>query len=389
MKKLLTIVMAMCLTLAVNAQTIHWLTFIDTTDENVGQLDVTGRAVLYNHFINVVNAALKEKGYKSDVQDYYDTRLSPENCKSVVENLSCESQDIVVFYYIGHGTHAREENNPYPQMLMGRGWDQESKFIPLKWVHDKLKSKGARMAVTIGMCCNVVQAARAKNAPAFAVNYGNTYLSDTERTAIQNMFLGYKGDFLLSSASPGQSSLGGTTPLGDMDLFTAVLVTYFEDMAYEGELDWANLFNSVRGSVHEITGGKQTPMFENHLAKTPIAPTQTAPTPVGQSTITSPTNNSDIIKNKLTEYFDYIVDTRNTPNARLKSGDEIENVFASGAIVRVKSKDGNVIVDKESAVDFIGRLSTSRLLLKVVPENYEKDGSGKITKLTVTEYYKK
>lgn len=107
------------LTIVTNAQTIHWLTFIDTEDAKVGKLDVTGRNVLYSRFVNVVNAALHDAGYKSDIHDIYDSALSPEKCKSEVQNLRCDENDIIVFYYIGHGTHAASESNPYPQMLLG------------------------------------------------------------------------------------------------------------------------------------------------------------------------------------------------------------------------------------------------------------------------------
>jgi len=78
MLKKLIIMLAIVLPTLVNAQTIHWLTFIDTTDKNVGQIDKNGREVLYNHFVNVVNAALTEKGYKTNIQDIYGTTLTPQ-----------------------------------------------------------------------------------------------------------------------------------------------------------------------------------------------------------------------------------------------------------------------------------------------------------------------
>ena len=77
-------------TIVSDAQTIHWLTFIDTEDVNVGKLDVTGRNVLYSRFVNVINAALHDAGYKSDIHDIYDSALSPEKCKSEVSNLQCD-----------------------------------------------------------------------------------------------------------------------------------------------------------------------------------------------------------------------------------------------------------------------------------------------------------
>ena len=83
---------------SIKAQTIHWITFIDTKDESVGEVDKNTRKILYSHWINVVNAALAEKGYNSDIQDYYGDRNSPENMKDVVKKLKSRPDDIIVFY---------------------------------------------------------------------------------------------------------------------------------------------------------------------------------------------------------------------------------------------------------------------------------------------------
>ena len=66
MKKLVFITCLLFVILGTTAQTIHWITFVDTTDRRVGKLDINGHEVLYNNFINDVNAALAEKGYESD-----------------------------------------------------------------------------------------------------------------------------------------------------------------------------------------------------------------------------------------------------------------------------------------------------------------------------------
>lgn len=386
MKKLLLLVFMIYCVFTINAQTIHWITFIDTTDERVGLLDVTGRKVLYSRFINVVNAALAEKGYNSDVWDFYDNRTSPENCKMAVEGLSCRPEDIIVFYYIGHGTHARREDNPYPQMLLGCDWSEEHKFIPLSWVHEKLKNKGARLVASIGMCCNVVQGARAKKVPDFSVNYGNTYLTQKELTAIQNMFLGYKGDFILSSASVGQSSLGGSTPLGDMDIFTAVLVSTFDEAASDGKLEWNSLFSSVKEKVDIITDGKQTPIFISNLSSASVQSVQSSGN-VPES-VDINLDDVNVVSNLLTRYIGFIIDSKNPVKKRIGMSDRLEELFSDGASIRIVSQDGDVVVDKESVESFLGRIATSRILLKVIPVSYSCRGN-KIQELVVKEYYKR
>lgn len=386
----LIIVLISALPLLTNAQTIHWLTFIDTTDPEVGQIDVNGRKVLYNHFVNVINAALLEKGYKANVQDIYGTTLSPEKCKEVVTNLRVAPNDVVVFYYIGHGTHGTVGGDPWPMMLLGDGSFQ--KLVPLKWVHEQLKSKGARLTATIGMCCNVYQQVARSSMPTFSVNYGGTYLTDTEKRSIQKMFLENKGDFLLSSASPGQSSVGGETVLGAMDFFTCVLVKLFEECASSGELEWNELFSEVKDYIHQATKGQQTPIFVANLSRSAAAPVpapSNAPvtaTPPAASQETA-SNDSEIL-NQLGLIFDRLIDVRQSEESRISQASTFERIFSENAIVKVLGQDSDMVVDKSTASDFIGRLATSRILLKVVPVNVVFSGN-KIAELRVKEIYQK
>lgn len=378
------------LPLVVSAQTIHWLTFIDTTDPNVGKLDINGREVLYNHFINVVNAAVTEKGYKTNIQDIYGSTLSPQKCKDIISNLNVTSDDIVIFYYIGHGTHGTVGGSPWPMMFMGQ--NNPNDLVRLEDdVHKNLLSKGARLTATIGMCCNVYQNIPRTDTPSFGVNYGNTFLTDTEKKAIQKMFLEHKGDFLLSSASPGQSSVGGNTPLGPMDLFTCVLVKNFEDSASEGDLEWSTLFNDIKAVVNNVTQGQQTPIFTSTLCKAPAAQpalpggavtvTPPVPTPASAST------NQEWL-NRVGDALDNLINVGQSESIRMAQADELEKAFASNALVKVLGQDGKDVIDKSSADKFVRRLASSRILLKVTPVSI-KISDNKISELRVKEIYNK
>ncbi len=378
-----------------NAQTIHWLTFIDTKDPNVGGYDIRSREVLYSRFINIVNAAIAEKGYRANIQDIYGSDLTPQKCKNIVTQLDISPDDIIVFYYIGHGTHGRNEGDVWPLMCLGQNYIDY--FVPLKWVHSQLKSKGAKLTVTIGMCCNTYYDIPHIDAPTFSANYGNASISPVEKNAIQKMFLGYSGDFILSSASPGESSYAyKKTPLGAMDIFTCSLVINFQDSASEGTLEWEPLFNDVKEgvkrAVRSIPGAKsQTPIFTANLSKTAIgSKSKPSQTPVNVKTPQPQTDSSSTRDwlNDMGLALDNLIDTRQNESARIDQASTLENLFTSNAVVKVMSQDGDMVVDKSSADDFIGRLATSRILLKVVPVSAAVKG-GKISELKVKEIYKK
>lgn len=430
MKKVLILLMVLYSTI-VNAQTIHWLTFIDTTDPNVGEMDKNSRALLYSRFIGVVNAALAEAGYKTDIQDYYGTRLTPQNCKSAVQQLKCGPNDVVVFYYIGHGTHAARENNRYPQMMMGRGWEKEQQFIPLQWVHNQLKSKGARLSVTIGMCCNPVQSATAKNAPTFnksdfRYNYGATYVTEQEINNIQKLFLEAQGNIIQGTASINELSWGYSwSDMGNTDTFTRSLILQFEKQMKTGTTSsWESFLgtisNTVSSTQKEILEEcpriaveakpykpTQTPINDISVTRAtrpsiskPQAPETKTPTPKQVPTDddewdtddTNDTNVSDSDRNLLNsfnEIFEYALSSKLSDTERENFAETIIAKHKSlVGLVKILPQDGKTVIDRCDFSTYMERISTSGRLLKVTPVSVGFDSSGRLS-VSVREVYKR
>lgn len=395
MRKILIMWLLLLGTAISQAQTIHWLTFIDTQDSRVGRIDTLGRKVLYGRYINLINAALSSKGYSSKIYDYYDAHLTPENCKTAILNLKCQPNDIVMFYYIGHGGRAMNDNKTvYPQMCMGQ--DYENKFIPLTWVYEQLKSKGARLNVVIGMCCNSESRdITAKMAPSFGPNHGNTYMTNEEAARIQELCLNYKGNILVTSASPRQTSGCCSSELGLFDTYTNVLVHVFDDVL-KGSLQptWDALLANTKYLVNEVMNSRQTPIHEIHVEKVASPrtvarqePPRTSATDVPQQT--KQENSTGNILNTISDIYDYLVNTSFSEEKRI----EIEQAFSRSygkyiSQVKVLSQDNSFVIDKESFENYNGRIATSRLLRKIILLGVSKTTNNKIV-LYVQEIYKK
>lgn len=380
----------------IQAKTIHWLTFIDTTDPNVGEVDQNTRKILYARWIDLVNATLKEQGYNVNVIDVYGSKTSPENCKNIVNDLDCGSEDIVMFYYVGHGTE-NSNTSKYPLMLMAQS--NVNKFVPLSWVHNTLKKKGARLTITIGMCCNARQGAPGRIAPTFSANYGNTYVDQEMSESIKKMFLNYKGDMIITSASPAESSWACfDSDIGPTDFFTLNLVIQFNNiLPNKSNPDWESMMREVKQSVYDdvrshegiqrqFPGSTQTPIWDNNLSAA-SRPTKTKPTPPTET----PTNKDDktIMKTDLDRVLSFISSTNVDEQQRIAAIEKIKPVFASDLTVRIMSQDGNVVVDRESISTFLGRIATSRLLMNVSVVDFNVNSSGQISSLRVREVYKK
>ncbi len=406
MKRLILFASFVLAFIACKAQTIHWLTFIDTTTPGIDQPDIVGRKVLYTHFVNEVNAALAPKGYTADVQDFYGNRTSPENCKAAVQGLRISNpDDIIVFYYIGHGGRPNTntdyiKQHPFPQMLLAQ--DRNEKLIPLEWVHNELSGKGARLSVTIGMCCNGFDRNMSvKEGPLFTPNYGASYMSSTKLNRIQELFLNQKGSVIATSASPGQYSSTYPTCYGNIDIYTAVICFIFDQILddFNGTLTWNNFMEEVSNEVDEIRGGEQTPFHKTNLtaATTPKTTTPDVPTDK-QMEETKQQQTPDATKqqgdgddwiNILTKCFAVLINVTVDENDRISLEQKLNVLFADDAQVKILGQDGDTPIDRESADVFLGRLATSRLLLNVAVVEGSFDANNKIKTLKVREVYKK
>ncbi len=375
MKRLISL-LSIFVALSVNAQVIHWITFIDTTDPEIGECDTTGRKVLYDVFIDKVNDVLAMKGVENDIQDYHGTSVSPEKCKSVVEDLHCDPNDIVVFYYIGHGTHGIGDFESYPQMMLGS--TDEKKSIPLKWVHERLKAKNPALLVTIGMCCNIFDQAIVKEGPTFDVSYGSEYRTESEIQAIQHLFLDYRGDIIATSASQGQKSYGRLLykKYGKMDLFTAVFVDNFETRSEEGYLNWKDLLSEVKYVVHEIQNGRQTPIFTCNV------------TEKGKSTIMpldEYSQEQQVLLNRLNEGLANLLNTQLSLDDKKAQISTLKSIFVETP--KFKIQYGNsVFNDPIDADGFLGHIATSSVK-EVIPVKVIFSPSNRIYELTVKEIY--
>lgn len=398
MKKLAIIALMLLGVMAtqVEAKTIHWLTFIDTTDPNVGETDQNTRKILYARWIDLVNASLKEQGYNVNIIDIYGSKTSPENCKNIINDFDCkQGEDIVVFYYVGHGTE-NTGTSKFPLMLMASS--DVNKFIPHDWVHNKLKSLNPRLTVTISMCCNARQGAPGRIAPTFSPNYGNAYIDQATSESIKKMFLDYTGDIKITSATPPESSWGCNSNIGLTDFFTLnLLIQFNEQLPKNSNPNWISMMKDVKNGVSSdvrtcepiqlrFPGTTQTPYWESNLSAA-SRPSITRPTPPDPNP--TPKDDKTIIKRDLDRVLSFISSTNVDEDDRVEVAEKIAPAFARNLVVRMMSQDGDVVVDKESISTFLGRISTSSLLKNVSVVDFSMNQNGKITSLRVREVYNK
>lgn len=241
MKKSCLIVVLLMTMLSVNAQNIHWIIFGDTQDPNNANEVRNSISAFTSQFIDRINDGIIPKGYVPHQKTYTGIEFTEARCREVIRNLSCGPEDIIVFYYLGHGGRAQLGNEdkeaynqkyPWPDLAFEKGnSNQVIAGLTLNSIHSRLKQKGARLTVTIGMCCNAHSSQYKRHGTTSQSRRYKIVSKKFAKKVAQQLFLKSKGDVLVTSAQPGQFSYGGTYGGNDVDCFTAALCETVDNYA--------------------------------------------------------------------------------------------------------------------------------------------------------------
>jgi hypothetical protein len=134
-------------------------------------------------------------------QTIIDQNFNCANIRNAVKSLSPGRNDIVVFYYAGHGERGPHDISPLPTLAC----DGAAPGLPLQEVVQDLSIRPARLTLVVADACNF----HVEVPPRLSV----AALGAPLTAAYQRLFLGTSGLIVLDSSSPGELSwytqLGG------------------------------------------------------------------------------------------------------------------------------------------------------------------------------------
>lgn len=133
---------------AQNTPTLHAIVMASTLDTSIGKA-AQKSSVKFLTFLNTVADKID--------YDFNEINLSGYDCKhdklmETLRNFRCDTSDIIVFCYLGHGTRAIEDKSEFPQMCFYG--EPQSNYVPVEQVKKSLAKHGARITWVIGDCCN-------------------------------------------------------------------------------------------------------------------------------------------------------------------------------------------------------------------------------------------
>ena len=124
----------------------------------------------------------------------YRTQFNFEDIKHVINNIHPDSNDVIWFFYSGHGYRYNRQQDNFP-FLSVKGNEK----LSLQYIHETLLNKNARLTVSMADACNSF-----KTGAVPIENPLNTSFTTSDQ--YQRLFKFSYGDFIMSSSSKGEYS---------------------------------------------------------------------------------------------------------------------------------------------------------------------------------------
>lgn len=366
MKKLTLSIVALFLILfSVNAysQTLHAICFANTVDTKIGA-DVDLKT-----FRNQIANLEQYIGYKVKWYEYPGEICKKANLENCLSGLSTSSDDIIFFYYSGHGGRPTDYQDPFPYMCLTE--TLSSNYEPVAKVRDLLSAKTARLKIIMTDCCNSDGSGEDKG----SYSKGATILKSSASENFKKLFLNQRGEIVVTSSKAGQISYGSSTYGG---LLTRSLFSILLDVG-NGLVkpDWETVMQKTKSKCEP----RQTPYWViNTNTATPINIQPSEP----HQNVVAPSQPA------LADAMVYLIDVNKKLGDKYSHADQIfKNYFTSDAEIVVLGQDMETVVRRKKAQTYLQELCTARNLVQVnILYDESAENSDKKEFIVVHEVYK-
>lgn len=215
-------------------------------------------------------AAFNDFSLNIAVFEGFNTRI--DLLMNYLENLKVSKDDVVIFFIVTHGTRTHVKNNSLPDLIFPFENPNSRDRIDFNEINQLLKKKNARLLLSIAEACNTYEEPEKETAIFMNENLGEpirqvSYPKNSpelqfisqRNPSLQKLYRGLftdtNGMILISSASPGESSLGG--------LFVHQLMQsiYDADDKVPGPENWKAILKStskqIKTEVQKHTQGQK------------------------------------------------------------------------------------------------------------------------------------
>lgn len=251
------------------AAKMHLVMLVNSSIGDIGASCETDSRNMTKEFEDIA-AALKVDFRKYEVKG---SSFTKTNAMQVLNGLNPGSNDIVVFYYSGHGFRWSDQTDAYPQMdIRASPYTKLSAetTLSVSSVYNLLDKKGARLNMVITDCCNSDIGINKMTETSFLA--GRSYQTP-HIEKLQKLFLATKGNLIVTSSQAGEVSWSNSVNGGFFTL--SFLQAFHEEISYlkTQEPSWDNILRKSQANTVNKTGSgcrncsTQNPVYYTKISK--------------------------------------------------------------------------------------------------------------------------
>lgn len=166
---------------------------------------------------------------------YSGYKLSSKALSKWLKDIHPGRDDVVFFYYSGHGNRIKADNTRWPAMY----FSYQKEHVALTKVIDALKHKNARLSIILCDCCNDLPKGR-KLTPKYTVVLPNFDVVQKAQ-GLESLFVDIKGTIIASASSPG--GLAWNTSKGG--IFTNAFLYCLQHEMQRSSPSWKRIFDQT------------------------------------------------------------------------------------------------------------------------------------------------
>lgn len=133
--------------------TLHLVIVANTNDPDIG----TSCMLDKDRTLKLFSDLAEFMGIKLNAQTIFGNDYNIQNVKNALAGLKPSPQDIVIFYYSGHGFSNNDQYQyPYISLRSKSFQSLEQNAINVEEIYNVIKQKGAKVSLVISDCCNTL-----------------------------------------------------------------------------------------------------------------------------------------------------------------------------------------------------------------------------------------
>lgn len=246
----------------VQSQSLHAIIFAGTDDasETLRQ----GISKTCSELETELRTVAGQLNIRASIDVYSGSRFTYINLQNALNNLNPGHNDVVFFYYIGHGINKPQVDHKWPQLAFPElVQGSPTRLVPFKEIVTKLESYSQRLLIAMAEACNDTEG-RIDYYPEEILGMASLSLNirDTER--IKDLYLRSEGSIVCSSSEAGQTSIVSAYSGGYFG--SSFLELHKEMTSISGIADWNTLLEKTKLRTKTLVdlkkpGHKQVPQF--------------------------------------------------------------------------------------------------------------------------------